>query len=291
MSGLDSPAAQHLSIPLRVGIAFAAFPAKDITPYKYFLLLLNHLQRSCEFELFDIPEDDGFVRALSAKVVDGDEARAGLEAFGVRFRRNLIETAEAHDLSTGQPHHFIVVTGVTLSDSHYLIRRKQTTMLALGQWEKYMAPPSLAEFLQLLVLRAPYSALEGHVWNTIHLGSRGCIFDFTENLDNARLMALTGVGVCSECAAALARDGFPHAADEIRRVAGRDWRGDRASAGTPANVMERLGYPLYLTKSFEPSLRERLNLLLTEEIAKEVIKFAFAVFIAWLIFRAGWAAH
>jgi hypothetical protein len=205
--------------PIRVGVIFAAFPAKDTTPYKYFLLLLNSLQRSCEFELFDIEEDDDFIKRLSSKIVDADTARNGLEDFGTRIRTQIAMSIEAHDLAVEQPDQLIVITGVTLSDYHYLIRRKLTTMLAVGQWEKAMAPPSLAEFLQLLVLRAPFSALEGNVWNSIHLGNRACIFDFTENLDNARLMALTGVGVCSNCASALACDGFPNAAAEVRRVA------------------------------------------------------------------------
>jgi hypothetical protein len=274
--------------PIRVGIVFAAFPAKDTTPYKYFLLLLNSLQRSCEFELFDVNEDDDFIRTLDSKIVDADTARNGLEEFGVRLRHHIALAIKAHDLAVEQPDQIIVVTGVTLSDYHYLIRRKLTTMLAVGQWERVMAPPSLVEFLQLLVLRAPYSALEGNVWNTIHLGNRACIFDFTENLANARLMVLAGVGVCANCAAALDRDGFPDAAAEIRRVTARDWRGDRTLPGSPANIMARLGYDLFLTKGFEPTITERLRRIFTDEGAKELIKFLFAVLVAWLIFKTGW---
>lgn len=101
-------------------------------------------------------------------------------------------------------------------------------------------------------------------------------------------MALTGIGVCSACTSALEHDGFPNAAAEIRYVAGREWRGDRTVPGAPSNLMERLGYPLYLTRSFEPSLRERLRGLLSDEVTKEFIKLAFAVLIAWLLFRLGW---
>jgi hypothetical protein len=268
---------------------FAAFPANDITPYKYFLLLLNQLQQSCEFELFDVDENDEFIRGLAADVVDGDEARNGLEAFGTRLREQIHSAIKSNDLAVEYPDQLIVVTGVTLSDYHFLIRRKQTTMLALGQWKTSMAPPTLAEFLQLLLLRAPFSALEGNVWNNIHLGTRACIFDFTDNLEHTRFMALAGVGVCSNCAAALGRDGFPNAAAEIRRVAGREWRGDRATPGTPANVMDRLGYDLFLTKDFEPSVSERLRRGLTDALGSELVKFVFAVLIAWIIFRLGWS--
>ena len=283
------------ALPLRVGVVFAAFPAKDTVPYKYFVLLLNQLQRSCQYEFLDIDEHDAFVTILETATLEAgealvaaNEARAGLGSFGERLRGQIRTLIDRYDLAVELPEQIIVITGVTLSDYHYLIRVGSTSMLALGQWDKFMAPPSLAEFLQLLLLRAPYSALEGHVWNEIHLGCRACIFDYTDNLENTRFMALAGVGVCSNCDAALARDGFPNAASEIRKVAARDWRGDRSSTGTPANIMARLGYDLFLTKGFEPSIREKLLETLSSEGIKELIKFLYAILLAGLLFIAGW---
>ena len=277
-------------LPLRIGVVFAAFPVKDTAPYKYFVLLLNHLQKSCEYELFDVNESDPFVALLETPAfgeVDAKSARSALAAFGERLREQIRDAIREHDLAVEEPDQIIVVTGVTLSDHHYLIRRGLTTMLALGQWEKFMAPPSLAEFLQLLLLRAPYSALEGHVWNSIHMGNRACIFDFTENLENTRFMALAGVGVCANCEAALIRDGYPAAPSEIRTVAARDWRGDRSVPGTPAAIMARLGYDLFLTKGFEASFRERFRDVLTSDGLKEFIKFVYGLLLAWLIYKIG----
>jgi hypothetical protein len=151
-----------------------------------------------------------------------------------------------------------------------------------------MAPPSLVEFLQLLLLRAPYSALEGHVWNTIHLGNRACIFDFTENLENTRYMALTGVGVCADCEAALIADGFPNAPAEIKHVAARGWRGDRSEPGTPANIMARLNYDLFLTKGFEPSFWQKARDIVAGDGLKELVKLIYAVLLAWLLFQLRW---
>lgn len=85
--------------PIRVGLVFVAFPAKDITPYKYYLLLLNHLQRSCEFELYDVDEDDDFIRLLGSNIVDADEARRGLEAFGTRLHQEFASAIKEHDLA------------------------------------------------------------------------------------------------------------------------------------------------------------------------------------------------
>jgi hypothetical protein len=296
MVSYDSSQTPLRSLPIRIGVVFAAFPAKDTAPYKYFTLLLNHLQRSCEYELFDLDETDEFVRLLEKPdnvdgdlmLVNADKARDALKSCGDRLRARIRSDIDLHDLAIEQPDQIVVVSGVTLSDYHYLIRRESTTMLALGQWDRFMAPPSLAEFLQLLLLRAPYSALEGHVWNKIHMGNRACIFDFTENLENTRFMALAGVGVCANCEAALVLDGFPNAPAEIRKVAAREWRGDRLAAGTPANIMAHLGYDLFLTRGFEPNFSERLRETFSSDGIKEFIKFMYAVVLAWLIFANHW---
>ena len=274
--------------PIRVGVAFAAFPVRDITPYKYFVLLLNRLQHSCEYELVDIYRKDHYVKWLRQKLVPANPARDSLAKFGARIHEQIAAAIDVHGLAVEQPDQLVIVTGATLSDYHYLIRRDKTTLLALGQWERFMAPPSLAEFLQLLLLRAPFSALEGAVWENIHLGNRACVFDFTDNLENTRFMALAGVGVCESCEAALKEDGYPAAPEEIRRVAAREWRGELGTAGTPANIMARLGYNLFLTKGFEPGVVDRLRKIFTDDTVKELIKFSFAALLAWLVFTKGW---
>jgi hypothetical protein len=274
-------------LPLRVAIAFGAFGVRDLTPYKYFLLLLNRLQRTCQFEIHDIDGGDAFLRSLAKSADNAQQARDGLADFGERFRRHIEQGIKRYDLAKDAPDQFVLITGLTLSDSRYLIRRGRTTMLALGLWEKYMAPPSLAEFLQLLALRAPYSAIEGHVWNQIHLGNRACIFDFTAKLSNTRLMALTGVGVCSDCERALELDGFQEAASEIRRIASREWCGTITEVGSPAHVMARLGYNLFLTKGFEASFLERVKKVLADDGLKEFVKISLALLLAWLLIRLG----
>ena len=51
-----------------------------LRPISDFLRLLNRLQRSCGFELFDVDENDDFVRILADNIVDAHEARDGLKA-------------------------------------------------------------------------------------------------------------------------------------------------------------------------------------------------------------------
>jgi hypothetical protein len=245
------------------------------------VVLLNRMQKSVQYEIFDCPENDHYVRLLEKLSIEGNQARGGLEAFGSRLRESIQAGMKEYKLNQVMPDQLIVITGVTLDDEYYLIRKGLTTLLALGQWNSHMAPPSLAEFLQLLLLRAPFTALQKETWGSRHFGSRGCINDFTANLEYARLMALSGVGVCHDCEEALKRDGFPNAAREIRRIARHRWRGAKSSPGTPANVMARLGYDLYLTKGFESSWLEKIKAAVTEGVTSEVIKIVFAILIAW----------
>jgi hypothetical protein len=77
-----------------------------------------------------------------------------------------------------------------------------------------MAPPSLVEFIITLVLSASADTLPG-TEDLTHLGTKGCLFDFNENLSNARFMALQGF-ICESCRLKLNQAGYPQLADETR---------------------------------------------------------------------------
>lgn len=286
-------------LPIRVGIVFAAFPAKNIVPYLYYLLLLNRLQKTIQIELFEIDTSDPFVSLLNVKPphneifkkkkvqqANATQVRSELDAFSKRIRDQLTKSVKDFDVAKEQPDQIIIITGAVLSDLHYLVRRNSTSLLAVGLWERTMSPPSLAEFLQLLVLRTAYSAYshkstDGEcIWNSIHLGIRACIFDFTANLDHARLMALTGVGVCGDCERALVADGLPSAPAEIKTIARNEWRGGRSMPGTPAHIMATMGYNLYATKGFEPTVMEQIGQLIISEGFKGFLNIIVAIIAA-----------
>jgi hypothetical protein len=272
----------------RVALVLGGFPSEKATAFKYFVLLLNRLQQTFEFEFYDAPTGDPLIPILrSDDPQNPDLVREMLPAFANRLRQSVHRVARDFELPTAWPTQTIIVSLATLSNYHFLIRREKVSLLALGEWERSMAPPSAAEFVQVLVLRAAYSALEGAVWENIHAGTRACVFDFTDNLEDTRLMALAGIGVCSECAAALAEDGYESAAQEIKAVVERSWLGERSTPGTPAAIMASLGYDLYLTKGFTPTLRERIMLLLREDGAQEVLKLIFALLLAGLLVILG----
>jgi len=273
----------------RIALIIVGFKPKQETACKYFLLLLNHLQSTFEYEFLDRPEKNELLTKLASQdEADADSIRGQLGTVRESVIGAYQETLVENDLPQPKFEQLIIISAIRLTNLHYLLRREKTSLIALGAWDREMAPPSMIEFLQLLVVRASYSALEGATWNSIHLGTRACIFDFTDNLSDTRLMALVGNGLCSECERAVERDGHSGAADEIIAIARRQWVGSRNTPGTPAAIMAALGYDLFLTKGFSPALSERIGQLLKEDVVKELIKAIYVVLIAGAIFYLGW---
>jgi hypothetical protein len=281
-------ASESRKLPIRVGLVLAAFPLEKATAFKYFLLLLNRLQEVFEFQFHDSPASDPLVSLLACtEALDAVATGDQLLDFATRLKADFDRKIVRHDLSPTYVSQIIIISLATLTNYHFLIRRSHVSLLALGEWDRSMSPPSAAEFLQVAILRAAYSAMEGGVWNTIHQGTRACIFDFTDNLDETRLMTLVGLGVCSECRQALIDDGYTDSPAEIRRIVERSWLGNRNTPGTPANIMAQFGYDLFFSKGFTSTWRERVRQFLQEDAAKEIIKLFFAVLLAGLLVWLG----
>jgi hypothetical protein len=288
MSELITNGKANTPSAIRVALILASFPSETASAFKYFLLLLNRLQHVFEFEFHEPPNNDPFIRYIqSKKRLNADRTRDQLIPFSARLKEAFNQRIHHFDLSETYVSQIIIISLATLTNYHYLIRRENVTLLTLGEWDRSMAPPSAAEFLQVAILRAAYSALEGEVWNSIHLGTRACMFDFTVNLDETRLMTLVGLGVCSECERALIADGHPKAPNEIRRILERSWLGDRNTPGSPASIMSQFGYDLFLTKGFTTTFRERVKQSLQEDAVKELIKLFFAILLAGLLLWLG----
>jgi hypothetical protein len=272
------PPLQHARRPISVGLILANFPRRQVPAFKYFLLLLNRLQKTFEFAFYDPPAGHPLIgTAARTGPIDPDRLRPLLLPFEQSLREIAEKRITQFDLARNFPSQLIVVSRARLTNYHYLIREGGVSLLALGEWERSMAPPSAAEFVQLIVLRAAYSATEKGAWNTIHLGTRSCAFDFTRNLQDTRMMTLTGLGTCDDCSHALQSDGFLDAPAELRYVAEKSWLGKRSEPGTPANIMARFGYDLYFTRGFSATFGERFRQLLEEDAAKEFIKLVFLV--------------
>src|SRR2546429_6754616 len=118
---------------------------------------------------------------------------------------------------------------------------------ALGNWERHMAPPSILEFIVVLLMRQAASFAVPSLSKSLHLGTKGCLFDFTSELTEARYKALQSF-VCSTCRSRMQESGAVHLADDTTHVLDFSWLGATSDPHCPAGIVAKLGYDLFLTK-------------------------------------------
>jgi hypothetical protein len=142
-----------------------------------------------------------------------------------------------------------------------------------------MAPPTLIEFFLTLVVREGIAASAPGLRGSIHLGTKGCLCDFTYNISDARYKVLNAF-VCSYCRKQLAADSLPLLADEVEQVLAKAWVGKAADAESPAAILAKLGLNLFTTKALKPGSWERFTTVLTEEGAKQAMRLISYVLVA-----------
>jgi hypothetical protein len=68
----------------------------------------------------------------------------------------------------------------------------------------------------------------------------------------------------------------------------RSWIGNSAVRGTPAAVVAKLGYDLFLTSGMKPSRWERAKAKLEEEWVKHLLEFLGKLLVAGALAWLGW---
>jgi hypothetical protein len=283
-----SPPSQSI-LPSRIGILLGDLGEVNIVALKYLIVHLNTLQSDFEFEFCPTDKHDSVLK-LTSKVseIDRKSLRTELPNFLERTCTFLIHRSQVYKLSqTDFPDKFILLTMARFSDGYYSVRVAGMTVLALGNWERHMAPPSLLEFFITLVLRQAVSLVSPSLRGSVHLGTKGCLFDFTASLEDVRLKTLQGF-ICGDCRASLAIDGHAQLAEHLPLVLDTGkWLGKTEDPTTPAGIVSSLGYDLFKTKGVKPSFWERTQAIFREEGVKELIKLLGGITLAALLLWLG----
>ena len=153
-----------------------------------------------------------------------------------------------------------------------------------------MAPPSILEFIVALLMRQAAGFVVPTLSKSLHLCTKGCLFDFTSDLTEARYKALQSF-VCSTCRSRIQESGAVHLADDITRVLDFNWLGIPSDPHCPAGIVAKLGYDLFHTKGIQPTFWENIRSVLRDEATKEAIKLVFAILLAALLLRIGLKEH
>jgi hypothetical protein len=263
----------------QIGIILCSDIANEALPaLKYLLLQLNTLQSAFEYQIVPTGADILLETLASGIPLDRKAVLDELPRFSAEYTRSLSHEIQRYGMSDDCPNHYIVVSRATFKDGYYMDGSGNISILALGNWERSMAPPSLVEFVISMVLSSSIYALPS-VLGLGHFATKGCLFDFNADLSNARFMSLQGF-ICWECRNKLKGLGYPELADELQVILDKKWIGDVSECNSPAGIAAKLGYNLFLTKGLVPRWWERWLGAIEQEGIKEVIRFIGAVLLA-----------
>lgn len=270
----------------KIGVVIRSFSKKELVALKYLVLEQNLHQKSVEFEILRTPPSDPFLELLdSSEPQNRQELEREVGSFIERYKTWLNSDAEAYDLLHEPPAQIVLVSALKLSDYYYLTGSTEWTIIALGHWNRSMAPPSVVEFvLTLLADVAVEVACDALLPS--HQGTKGCVSDFTASLDEARYKALTGY-LCPACERILTEHGTPGLLKDTRTLLSRDWLGSVADPTTPSAIAKKLGYDLFQTKGFKPTAAEKAIEVLEQEWVKEALKLAGVVLAAAILVWLG----
>lgn len=275
--------------PIRIGVILADLGALNTTVLKYLIVHLNTLQRSFEFELLATNHEDPLLTLLAiGETADREKCRKMLAEFYNRTIVYMGKEQAAYGLQdTAVPEGIIVITRARFSDQYYGLKEGRVQVQALGEWERSMAPPSIFEFILTLLIRQAASFAAGSVSRSLHLGTKGCLFDFTGDLSDARYKTLQSY-VCTMCQKRLDEAGALHILPDILKVLDMTWLGKVSDPYSPSGIIAKLGYNLFLTQGIKPSLWETVRGTLRDEGTKELVKLISALVLAGLLVWLGW---
>jgi hypothetical protein len=274
----------------RIGILLGDLGKINVIALKYLILQMNRLQHTFEYEFLDAPEKDPFIRRLFYQArEDRKDIKKEIPGFVTRYQLILRQDVDDYDAQESPVERFVLLTMACFKDNYYVAYGDKLSVLAPGNWEDSMAPPSILEFILVLLLRASVNfispAIQKVFKESMHLGTKGCLFDATPDLGDVRFKALNGF-VCTYCRTQLRADHYGELADELASILDKKWLGKSTEPETPAGIIAKLGADLFITTGFElppPTAWEKFKRRLEEEWVKQLLTLIITVIGAVLI--------
>jgi hypothetical protein len=260
--------------------------ASESDALKYLIVRMNREQGAAQFELLPLL---GPGELVSAGLSENDKvSRTATRDLLPTIERVLDEqfeaTTEAYRLGdTRVPDRYVLVSPETcFDDNFYSTRSGRVSVIALGNWQRHMAPPSLVEFILTLLIREAVATMSPALSGSTHLGTRGCVMDFTSSLDEVRFKVLTG-HICDHCAGVLLADRGEEDAADIAVLSQLTWLGDPAVGSSPAHTAALLGHNLYVNRAIEPTFVESIRTTLRQQSVPQMLTIVAGLVTAGLI--------
>lgn len=284
--GAPSRPPEQASSPMRIGVLLCA-PTLNHAATRHLVLALNREQHTFEYEFLPFAADSEFPELLcSNKSIDYHATMARAHSFLDELSANLRTTSQQFGLEQEPPDYFVVISSAAFTNNYYAAHQGQLSIIALGRWKRFMAPPSFLEFVVTLLVRESVAGISPRLGELNHLGTKGCLFDFTQSLDEARHKVLTGF-VCSYCRSVLDADGGEELTAQLEHVLDKAWLGKPTEPETPAGVAFNLGYDLFITKGLRATTWESIRSAVRQEGISQLMAIGGAIVIAVLLVLLG----
>jgi hypothetical protein len=272
----------------RIGIISAM---EDDAALRFLILRLNLVQTGFEFEFVLFEPGDPFIATLGhRRPVDRDVVRRECAAFYDRHVEWSRVTAVRYKTREPPPDYFVVLTMARFTDNYYSLRGHGVSVIALGNWRRWLSPPSILEFVVTLTVREALSAVSTRLRGSVHIGTKGCLCDVTPSLNDARQKVLSSF-LCRFCRTCLVEDGLAELIPQIDAMLSTSWLGSSSDPSSPAGVVSALGHDLFIVKGLKPTMWESLRTTLRQDGAKQLLSLvsavASAVVIALLLLMLG----
>ena len=273
--------------PCKLGVMIPELGMPDSDQaLRYLLLHQNTLQKSFEFHVLPVVEDRIVDQLLPGQRVNRIEVEMAMPAFVRKCRDNYANLAEDFGLLPEPDLPILILSTATFTDNYFLTGGDDWAIIALGNWKRHMAPPSIIEFFLSFAVKVAIDTACGDQFPHRHTTTRGCSFDFAADLANARYSVLSGF-LCTQCINTISLADSDQLAKDAQLLLKRQWLGTVAEPSDVSVTAKKLGYDLFHVKGITPTWWERTQAILEEEGVKTLLKIFAGVAVAALIFYFG----
>jgi len=273
--------------PVKIGVIIVPFDmGDDCRALKYLILHQNTIQQSLEFQILPVTDDDIIEKLSCGGPLERDKIEKAMPEYLIRYRESLVERSQGYDLQPEPDIPIVLLTTATFTDNYFLTGEHDWVIIALGNWQRSLAPPSIIEFyLSILVGSSIEFACDDNYPGS-HISIKGCCFDFAAELEDARLSVLSGF-ICSDCLTAISKAHSKQLAMDAQTLLQKSWLGTVSDPSDVAVMAKKLGHDLFHTKGVSPTLWERTRATFEEEAVKTILKILALIIGAALLVSLG----
>ncbi|MCH8904209.1 MAG: hypothetical protein IIA45_09880 [Bacteroidetes bacterium] len=254
---------------------------------KYLILYQNTLQDSFLFQFLPTQQDSQFLNYIeSDKPINRQTVETKADKFIAEYSNFLRKNAKDYKLLEDLPDGFVILSIAKFEDHYYYTGDNNWTMVALGDWKRHMAPPSIVEFFMSLLIGSAIDIACRDKFPKSHHATRGCISDFAASISDVRLSVLTGF-LCDSCSDTIKHARSEKLVTDAKDLLAKKWLGNVSEPSHVAETAKKLGYDLFRTKGVKQTFTESLLATVEQEGVKLILKIIGTVIVAALLLWLG----